>query len=136
MISTNTLLYHSTFRLRLPSIKKTGLGARQYKNWEFSRNNEVCLTNNAEVAFSFCESAEDVRDSVYNSGIVVLALDYTALNRFLLFEDTNIRKDMLWPDIKYFAYKGVIDPTKLFVVTRNEGIVGNLCSLKRVPSYE
>lgn len=126
-------LYHATFRTNLPSIKKLGLGAKQIKNWDFSIDNIVCFTNDAECAYSFCESADDVSDSKYESGIVVLAVNMNDLDRKLLIYDPNVdggnNKDT-------FAYKGVISPTKLMVVTSEKGFVGKLLDLKRVPAYE
>lgn len=126
-------LYHATFRANLPSIKKLGLGAKQIKNWDFSIDNIVCFTNDAECAYSFCESADDVSDSKYESGIVVLAVNINDLNKKLLSYDPNMEggnnKDT-------FAYRGVINSSKLGVITYEKGFVGKLLDLKRVPAYE
>lgn len=132
----NLILYHSTFRSRLPSIRKLGLGAKQIKNWDFSEANVVCLTSNAEVAFSFCESADEVAESVYESGIIVLGVSYGALDGRLLRGDLNIRNDMRQNGVYYFTYRGIIRPSQLFVVTREKGIVKPLIEMSRVPSYE
>ena len=135
MAANNNFLYHSTFRTRLSSIKKLGLGAKQIKNWEFSQNNVVCLTSDPEVAFSFCETADEVADSVYESGIIVLAVNINDLDRRLIATDNNIVGDTV-NGVYYFIYRGIIRPDKLYVVSRSKGLVGNLSTLKRVPSYE
>lgn len=132
-MNRNVILYHATFRSRLPSIKKLGLGAKQIKNWEFSEDNVVCLTTDPECAFSFCESAEDVADSVYESGIIVLAVHYSLLDTRLLNRDTNVNEES--PSAYYFTYRGIIKPHNLYVVTRKK-VVGQLLALNRVPSYE
>lgn len=134
MKGNDAILYHSTFRTRLPSIKQLGLGAKQIKNWCFSQDNVVCVTDNAECAFSFCESADEVADSVYNSGIIVLAMPFDALDRRLILPDANISDRQ--PGVYYLTYRGIIKPSSLYVVTRKKGIVGPLLSLNRVPSYE
>lgn len=126
-------LYHATFRTNLSSIKKLGLGAKQPKNWDFSVDNMVCFTNDAECAFAFCECADEVAESKYDSGIVVLAINIGALDKKLLSYDPNMEGGN---NTDTFAYKGVINSTKLLVVTSKNGFVGKLLDLKRVPAYE
>ena len=77
-------LYHATYKANINSIKKWGLGAIQNKNWNISIKNNICLSPNPEEANSFCECAEDVLEDVYNSGIVVLAINTTNLKKELL----------------------------------------------------
>ena len=127
-------LYHATFRARISSIKKLGLGAKNIKNWEFSKDGVVCLTDDADVANSFCECADDVADSVYNSGIIVLAIPVNALDRNYLKKDENINTED--NTNLYFEYYKVIRPEFLYVVTSKNGIVGRLLGLSRVPAYE
>ena len=130
-------LYHSTFRVNLKSIKELGLGAKQPKNWEFSTNGETCLCSDPDVAYSFCEAAEDVSDSKYNSGIVVLAVDSKMLDRRLVVKDQNMHEEK--PECAFIAYKGIIPSNQLYVVTTKGNqfkIEGKLLELKRVPSYE
>lgn len=132
-------LFHSTFRTRIPSIKKLGLGGKQIKNWDFSENGVVCLTNDPEVAFSFCESADEVSDSVYSSGIVVLAVQANTLDRSKISIDRNINgapSETAGGICNYYTYSGIIIPRIIYVCTRKKGIVGFLTNLKRIPSYE
>lgn len=130
-------LYHATFRANLASIKKLGLGAKQPKNWVFSEDNVVCLCSDPDVAFSFCESADDVSDSKYESGIVVLAIDASRLNRNCLSIDKNINdKDEA---VKYLIYRGVIRPECIYTISsnyNNSKIYGPITNIKRVYSYE
>ena len=123
-------LYHATFRTNLKSIKELGLGAKQRKNWEISRDNVVCFASDPDIANDFCECAEDVSDSVFNSGIIVLAVKVSDLNLKLLSRDKNILDDS-----NCFVYKGIIDANKLYVISDEKGLVGKLLDLKRVPSF-
>lgn len=128
------ILYHSTYRTNLASIKKFGLGAKQIKNFDFSETGVICLTNDADVAYSFCESNDEIPEYKYNSGIIVLGVDTDTLDARYSGIDYNMRvsKDN---DIEYYTYKKVINPRLLMVFT-SKGFVGNLLELKRVPSYE
>lgn len=128
------ILYHATYRVNLTSIKKLGLGAKQVKNFEFSEDGVTYLTTDEEVAFSFCDSAEEVSDYKMNSGIIVLAIDTNKLDARYSGIDSNMRDDN--KRVKYYTYSQNIKPELLKVVTRRKGIVGKLLSFKRVPSYE
>lgn len=123
------ILYHATFRKRLKSIKEYGLGAKQLKNWDFSETGEVYFTTDPYTAESFCECADNVSESVYESGIVVLAVDSRVLHNKNIKRDGNIHDELI-----SFTYKGVVDPRYLYVVCKGE-LVGKLVDLKRVPSH-
>lgn len=129
-------LYHATFRSNLKSIKENGLGAKQPKNWDFSTDGVVCLCSDPDVAFSFCECADHVSESKYNSGIVVLLVDGRQLDRANFGTDCNIKENT--PGIMHFIYKGVIPSNLLYVTSKKPGsrFIGPLPALKRVPSYE
>lgn len=123
-------IYHATFRQNLSSIKKYGLGAKQPKNWDFSRDGAICFSINPDVAYSYCECADEVSNTKYESGIVVLA--FKEFNKYKLFKD-NKAKDCLR------AKNIIISPNDLYVVSRrncNLILNGRLISLSRVPSYE
>ena len=122
-------LYHATFRKYLPSIKTLGLGAKQKKNWNISTSNVVCLAKDPYEANDYCECAEDVADSVYDSGIVVLAINVTGLDRRRLMQDPNLH------DIESYIYQGIIPVDNIYVITEKKGLVGKLVELKRVPSF-
>ena len=126
-------MYHATFRANLASIKQFGLGAKQPKNWEFSQDGVLCFSSNPDIAYSFCECADDVSESKYNSGIVVLATPY--MPGYVMMEDMNCQGQQ-----SCFCMKGIgIKPTALYVVTTKNGklyLEGRLSDLKRVPSYE
>ena len=123
------ILYHATFRKRLKSIKESGLGTKQMKNWDISENGVVYFAADPYAAESFCECAEDVSESVFDSGIVVLAVDSRELNNKNIKRDGNIHDETF-----SFIYKGTIDPRLLYVVCNGE-IVGKLMDMKRVPSH-
>lgn len=127
------LMFHSTFRANLHSIKALGLGAKQPKNWSFSNTGDICFSSDPDVAYSFCESADAVSDTKYNSGIVVLAVPYW--EGCLTLEDANCNGVR-----NCFCVKGMIIPReRIFVVVRKGNdlyLAGRLVNLRRVPSYE
>lgn len=98
-------LFHATFHSYLPSIIRHGLGARQCKNWSNSERNVVYLTDDQEVACSFCEAAEETTDEVYNSGIIILEIDAHGLE---LEVDSNIIVDTDDESPLFMLYRGII----------------------------
>ena len=128
------ILYHATFRSKLRRIKDEGLQPNKKKSWDISETGPVYLCEDAEMAFSFCECAEDVPDSVYESGIVVFAVNTSNLNHASLKIDQNIKDQS--NGSRCFTYSKAIPPLYLMVVNRNKGLVGWLNNLKRVPGYE
>lgn len=127
-------LYHATFRANLADIKKFGLGAKQRKNWDISVDGYTYFSESPDVAFSYCEAADDVAPSKYDSGIVVLAVPLIAFKQTQLCEDRNV-KDQTNSD-RCIVYGDIVDPNYIFVVTEQNGIVGKLLELKRVPAFE
>lgn len=123
------ILYHATYRANISSIKKLGLGAKQPKNWEFSVNGAICLATDPETAFSYAESADDVSDYKYNSGIIVLMVDTKTLNPSLLAIDPNIKSNTS------YLYRGVIPPQNIAIITSKKHME-MLLSCRRIPAYE
>lgn len=126
------LLYHGTFRANLLDIKRYGLGARQRKNYSFSLDSVVYLTSDAEMAYDFCECAEEVSDYKYNSGIIVLGIEGTTLDYSKLYSDANMRTE---GHSGCYIYKGIIPSSSILVIKSPAIVVGKLLQLKRVPSY-
>ena len=126
------ILYHATYRANLKSIKELGLGARQKKNWSFSESGVVCFATDADVAYSYAETADEVSDFKYNSGIIVLAVDSSRLDVRYAGYDQNIKDE----ESQCYAYRGIVNPMDLYVVTSDSGIVGRLLQMKKVPAYE
>lgn len=102
--------YHATFNSYLSSIKKYGLGAKQNKNWDISEPGKIYWAWDPDIAISFCESAEDVSDEVYDSGIVVLSISAKELKG--VEDDSNIH-DYL-PD-EIITSTGIIPFSKLTI---------------------
>lgn len=128
-------LYHATFRANLASIRKYGLGAKQPKNWDISKDGVVYFANNPDSAFSFCECAEDVSDSKYYSGIIVFGVNIGPEYKGRLLKDANSREI----GSGNFCIKGIIPPNKLEVIVNRQGErrnIGKLVNIKRVPAYE
>ena len=74
-LSNIDVLYHATFRSNVDSIQENGLGNRASvnKNWDISAD-FLYFSADLECARDFCESAEDVDDETYDSGIEVFAI--------------------------------------------------------------
>lgn len=134
MGAIDVIVFHGTFRANLKDIKKYGLGARQRKNYSFSLDNVVYLTSDADMAYDFCECAEEVSDSKYESGIVVLVLDTTTLDYSKLYNDENMRTQ---GNSGCYIYKGIIPPENIMVAVGRPVLrpVGKLLDLKRIPSF-
>ena len=86
------MLYHATYKSLLPSIKKGGLDTRKSAlAWEDSKPGIVYLANDPSVAESYAESAEEVSDEIYDSGIVVLEIPVKGLTIGKLHDDRNVQ---------------------------------------------
>ena len=104
--------FHATYRARLAGIKRDGLGVKPVKNWQISKPHVTYLSSDPSVAYSYCESAEDVSDSVYDSGIIVFEIDPAGLKVASLRRDSNIQDD-LESGVMNFEYHGIIDTQSL-----------------------
>lgn len=111
------MLYHATYKARIPSIKKLGLGAKQMKNWEDSEDGILYFAIDPYVAESYAEAAEDVAPSVYNSGIVILVVKTAFFDARYLVRDNNIIDN----DGCTLGYRGIIHP-KLIGIWNEKGI--------------
>lgn len=120
-------LYHATYRTNLKSIRELGLGAKQKKNWDISLDNVVCFARDPIDAHDFCSCNEEVSDRVYNSGIIVFAVNSKDIGK--LEKDPNLH------DIKSYIYRGIVPSDKLYVITDEGGLLGKLIDLKRVPAF-
>ena len=107
-------LFHATYRAYLDSILEHGLCVVQRKNWDISTDAGVCFAGDMELAISFSETAEDVDEEVYKSGIVCFEVDSVCLVDGLLGLDPN------WKDEEYpeacFLYRGVVRAEDLKIV--------------------
>ena len=83
-------LYHATFMVNKLSIMQEGLVIGKKRSWGGQVDeNYVYLANDPDVAYDFCECADDVDEDIYDSGIVVFEIDTSKL---------DIDKDSLFPD--------------------------------------
>lgn len=94
----------------MSSIKKKGLEPGHSKNWDISKPDVIYLSNDPDIAYSFCECAEDVCSDKYDSGIVVLAIPKAALNLKSIQADANILDGG-----NSFEYKEAIPPELLSI---------------------
>lgn len=124
------ILYHATFRTNLPSIKKTGLDGSHKKNWDISNDGDICLCTDYDEAISYCETAEDVPDYKYNSGIILLAVNI--INKAAIKRDINIKDTNTC-----FTFNGKKIPKEKLLVCNSQGkIIGKLLEVKRVPRVD
>ena len=112
-----TLMYHATFGCYKDSILEHGLNpsiAKNHKNWQFSRDNLVCLAFDGEIAEDFCESNHTIPDEIYNTGIVLFAVNVSGLELFydpnITLEDNEALLDLA------LVYEGIISPDRLEIV--------------------
>lgn len=129
--------FHATYRARLARIKRDGLGVNPVKNWEISKPHVTYLSSDPSVAYSYCESAENVSDSVYNSGIVVFEIDPAGLKAASLRRDSNIQDD---PEsgVINFEYHGIIDTKFMYPMADAETRLKKSLATAgiRVPTYQ
>ena len=126
------VLYHATYGEYINSIKEKGLGAVQHKNWEFSEDGVVYFTPYPDTAISFSEAAEEVSDSVYNSGIVLLGVPTAKLNPVLLERDHNI---VGLAESISCAYRDVVPPEDIYVTSNTDGSMERLLKQTAVPAH-
>ena len=102
-------LYHATYKPLLNTIEKEGLGGTSAKrNWDFSEEGVIYLAIDDEVALSFAETADNVKDDWLDE-IIILKIDTTKLDKTRFFIDRNLLDDYdLDDDFISFEYHGVI----------------------------
>jgi hypothetical protein len=95
MVKTEQKLYHATYKRYLDSIKKHGLGGKiEQKAWEDAVDDVVCFAHDIDEAYSYAESADITEeDEELLDEIVILEVDATKLDKYLLFVDSNILTD-------------------------------------------
>lgn len=132
-MQSEKFLYHATFKRNIESIKKNGLGNAKQANWSISKKGVTYFSDDAEVAFAFCEANAEVPDEVYDSGIVVLAIPESAFDEECLSFDENVSTEFD-DDEQNYEYTKVIYPEDIFVITEDE-VAGKLMELAEVPIY-
>lgn len=88
------LLYHATFRAHLKSIKEYGLvlpkqGDRlNFEGQEYIRG--IYFSTDYDLSGSMLECADNVPDSIYDSGIVILVVNSDYLDKNYFCRDINL----------------------------------------------
>lgn len=109
------ILYHATYNAYIDSIMSEGIIPGKHSNWECMINNNcVYLETNKDRAIDFCEVADNVTDDIYNSGISVLFIDTSKLDKSKFEKDLNMIDD----EETTIAYNGII-PTSAIVRKEN-----------------
>ncbi len=126
------MLYHATYGTKLKSIKRFGLKRNCKQSWVGCKSGRVYLSSDADVAYSYAETTEDISDDDYNSGIFILCINESSLDMSKLARDSNIIDNGY--DSCCFEYAGDIKPSKLGIIISN-GIVGlKNCDISRIVS--
>lgn len=87
-------LYHATFRANLKSIKSNGLvlpmhGDRMnFEGQEYIRG--IYFSTDYDLSGSMLECADNVPDSIYDSGIVILVVNSDYLDKNYFCRDINL----------------------------------------------
>jgi hypothetical protein len=90
--SKSEYLYHATYRIHKPSIKKHGLKTdSEHKNWEDSESGKIYLSTKPEVAKSHAETSDAAPEEHYNSGIVVYKVQKKNLSQKHINLDKNVQ---------------------------------------------
>lgn len=106
--------YHATYASLIPEIKKKGLDTRKVDlAWEDSKAGIVYLANDIDVAGSYAESAENVDDEIYDSGIVILHIPSKGLDLKKIHDDSNVKGGLS----DTYEYHGQIPWNKIKKVT-------------------
>ena len=86
------MLYHATYRPLLKSIKLNGLGGAgsERKKWSDSKPGVVYLATSPEVAESYAESSDEVREEWLDE-IVILKINTATLDQTKLMLDQNVQ---------------------------------------------
>ena len=89
--SEGKYLYHATFIAFDKSIRSRGLRKNtEHKNWEDSKK-VVYLATSADIALSYAETAEDVSDEIYDSGIIIYQVEVKNLDDKKIKGDRAVR---------------------------------------------
>lgn len=127
-------LYHATFRQNLTSIRKGGLIPGKTKNWSDSNGQCLYFSSDPEEALDFCECAEEVSESKYESGIVMLAIPKRSFNSAYLAIDRNAQGN----GYHSYEYRSNVNLNNIYIAVREGSdvkIKGKLSEVKRVPAY-
>lgn len=130
------IIYHATFRSYLSNIRKEGLKPKGSKS-NFDETSDKCLYFGDDIDFcgSMLECAEDIADSIFDNGIVILAIDSNKLDRRLILPgDPNLRDDDAQKHvIRYFGY---INKNDIYIVNMGSNSTSDkykkLIDVKRV----
>jgi hypothetical protein len=116
LLMARELYYHCTFNAYLAEILTYGLKRNiGHRNWDFS-SGDICLHSYPCHAESYCETAEDTPEHVFNSGIVVLEIDLTGWEDQLE-HDPHIDYDA---DSEAYIFTGdVIPPSRISIYREN-----------------
>lgn len=110
--------YHATFSCYVEDIFKFGLGARQGKNYEDSKEGVVCLALDPDVAESYCETAETPPEGCEEIVVIKVLAKEPLFDWSLLDFDTNLLESNISRDS--FEYNGIIPPALLKIINMKQ----------------
>lgn len=112
------ILYHATYGIYIDIIKEEGLLSRADGNesdnwgWGAEYTDEIFLSDDKDVAASYCESAEHVDEKVLDSGIYIVEVDV---------DEENVEEDPWVSSASSYVHHGEIGPDRFVRIERYEG---------------
>lgn len=108
--NVSDILYHATYKPLLDSIMKLGLGASGESNWEDSKKGIVYLADDQDVAESYAETSDKVKEEWLDQ-IIILEIDTSSLSKEKFFVDRNNQAG------DTIEYHGIIPPKNITVIS-------------------
>lgn len=107
------MFYHATFGEYVEIIMEEGLVPHSAGNdndnwgWGSEFDDEIFLSDDIDVAASYCEAADCVADETYDSGIFIVEVDI---------EETEVEPDPFAQTPSSFVHHGTITPDKIIEI--------------------
>lgn len=104
------MFYHATFGKYVPLIMVEGLVPHSAGNhndnwgWGSEFGDEIFLSDDEDVAASYCEAADAVPDDVYETGIFVVEVSL---------DDTDVSPDPFVSTQSSYVYHGIVTPDRI-----------------------
>tara|TARA_R110002153_G_scaffold36023_11_gene106896 strand:+ start:911 stop:1294 length:384 start_codon:yes stop_codon:yes gene_type:complete len=112
-------MYHATYNYYLESILAFGLMSKpENRNFEFSRDETVCLAFESGFAESCTENSDTAEEreeeqNYTDVSIVVIEIDTTLLDKRKFMNDRNMRDNGI-----SLEYNGIIPPTSMKIIRK------------------
>lgn len=112
------ILYHATFGKFIPTIKTEGLLSKVDGNkgdnwgWGTEFTDEIFLSDDKDIAASYCECADNVDDATFDSGIYIVEVEV---------DEENVDEDRWSGAPSCFVHHGPVYPDRFLKIWRYDG---------------